>query len=156
MTPPAPFDPTYLRLTTASESGDEVRLELHGFLDYDSADHFLAVATAQLADSPGLRVLHVDCAGMSGIDSTGLAMLLMLHRRTTASDVTLRLVGRPPALERMLDITGTLEHLVPDRAAEAGGRSESPYAEYRPASENGLPADSAGHGSHAVGPEISG
>lgn len=96
MTPPAPFDPTYLRLTTASESGDEVRLELHGFLDYDSADHFLAVATEQLADSPGLRVLHVDCAGMSGIDSTGLAMLLMLHRRTTAADVTLRLVGRPP------------------------------------------------------------
>ncbi|MFJ8991058.1 STAS domain-containing protein [Streptomyces sp. NPDC102279] len=156
MTPPVPFDPTYLRLTTASESGDEVCLELHGFLDYDSADHFLTVATGQLADSPGLRVLHVDCAGMSGIDSTGLAMLLMLHRRTSAADVTLSLVSRPAALERMLDITGTLEHLVPRRAAEAGALSESPYAEYRPTQEDGPSAESTGHGSRAAGPDISG
>ncbi|MGW3819705.1 STAS domain-containing protein [Streptomyces sp. NPDC005046] len=124
MTPPAPFDLTYLRLTTADGSGDEVHLELHGFLDYDIADHFLSIATEQLAESPGLRALHVDCAGLGGIDSTGLAMLLMLYRRTSAAQVMLFLDNRPPALERMLDITGTLEHLVPHRSAEATGLPE--------------------------------
>lgn len=124
MTPPAPFDPTYLRLTPAGDSGDEARLELNGFLDYDSADHFLAVATSQISDSPGLRTLHIDCGGLSGIDSTGLATLLMLHRRTSAARVVLFLNDRPAALERMLDITGTMEHLVPHAATEATGRPE--------------------------------
>ncbi|MFE9808928.1 hypothetical protein [Streptomyces sp. NPDC005548] len=50
-------------------------------------------------------------AGLSGIDSMGLSVPLMIRRRTDAARVRLHLDERPPQLERLLEITGTLDHL---------------------------------------------
>ncbi len=144
MTQPTGFRPTDLRLVAAPGAVEGVlRLEVHGFLDYDGAEYFLATAVRHLTAAPGPHTLHLDCAHLAGIDSMGLAMLLMLHRRTTAAHVTLHLEGRPPALERMLEITGTLDHLVPGRLAGAG-QTETPQVSGRRTPEDGIGADRAG------------
>ncbi|MFD6415684.1 STAS domain-containing protein [Streptomyces sp. NPDC060194] len=119
MTPPAGYEPAPLRLTTAAgPHAGSVHVAVHGFLDYDSSEHFLDLATSHLDAAPGLRTLYLNCADLTGIDSMGLAMLLMLHRRTTAAGVALHLENRPPLLDRLLTVTGTLDHLVPATGGE--------------------------------------
>ncbi|MET8038812.1 STAS domain-containing protein [Streptomyces sp. NPDC005345] len=160
MTRLAGFDLNHLRLTTVETDG-AVHVGLDGFLDYDSADHFLAQTTQPLAAIPGLRHLHLDCGALSGVDSMGLAMLLMLHRRTVAAGVSLHLYNRTPALDRLLDITGTRDHLTPGRTAAESPRHEAepagpvdglPGAQrmaYRHTSKDGTPARSHSAGSDA-------
>ncbi|MFC8966111.1 STAS domain-containing protein [Streptomyces sp. NPDC057094] len=151
MTPPAGIE----RITTSSSDKTALHLEVHGFVDYDCADHFLALTSQQLTDRPELRALHLDCSHLEGLDSMGLAMLLMLHRRTTAAGVTLFLDNRRPALERMLDITGALAHLVPDHKDTASASGESQGVAYRPAPEGGTAANHFGRGERPHGPETS-
>ncbi|MGE6738616.1 STAS domain-containing protein, partial [Streptomyces sp. NPDC059900] len=61
-TPPSP-----LRLTTV-DTEDTVRIEVHGDLDYDNADHLLLAVTAKLAEHPRLSDLHLHCAGLQAVD----------------------------------------------------------------------------------------
>ncbi|MFH9264767.1 STAS domain-containing protein [Streptomyces sp. NPDC017546] len=102
--------PHQLRLTTL-DSEDSVRIEAHGDLDYDSADLLVNEVTAQLSARPGLTDLHLHCAGLGTVDSMGLCALLMISRRTAAAGVRLHLDERPAKLDRLLDLTGTLDHL---------------------------------------------
>ncbi|WP_328672225.1 STAS domain-containing protein [Streptomyces sp. NBC_00328] len=157
MTPPFGFEPTHFHLTTAPSPDEGVLiLEAHGFLDHGCAECFLAAATEHLEGTPGLHALHLDCSDLDGLDSMGLAMLLMLHRRTTAAHVTLYLDARPPALDRMLDITGTLDHLVPHHAVTTSGHAEPHRMAYRHTSEDGIPLDRAGQGHRPSGSDSSG
>ncbi|MCX4578558.1 STAS domain-containing protein [Streptomyces sp. NBC_01571] len=149
MTPPAGIE----LITTPSGDRTAVHLEVHGFLDYDCADHFLALASRQLTDNPDLRVLRLDCGHLGGLDSMGLAVLLMLHRRTNAAGVTLFLDNRRPTLERMLDITGALAHLIPDHADSPDVSAESQGMAYRHTSEGGTSVDRT---SRPAGPEVGG
>ncbi|MGW6054843.1 STAS domain-containing protein [Streptomyces sp. NPDC055189] len=116
-TPPSP-----LRLTTV-DTEDTVRIEVHGDLDYDNADHLLLTVTAKLAEHPRLSDLHLHCAGLQAVDSMGLSILLMIHRRTSAAGVRLHLDDRPARLDRLLSLTGTLEHFT---APVSGGTESSP------------------------------
>ncbi|MFW3476851.1 STAS domain-containing protein [Streptomyces microflavus] len=102
--------PHHLQLTTA-ETQDSVRIELYGDLDYDNADRLVQEATAQLAARPALTDLHLHCADLGMVDSMGLCALLMIGRRTAAAGVLLHLDDRPAQLDRLLDLTGTLDHL---------------------------------------------
>ncbi|MFD0068973.1 STAS domain-containing protein [Streptomyces sp. NPDC127574] len=138
-------------ITASSSDGTVVRLEVHGFVDYDCADHFLALVSRPLEASPGLRALHLDCKHLDGLDSMGLAMVLMLHRRTTAAGVTLYLDQRSPALERLLDITGTLEYLVPGSKDTPSTSTESQAMAYRLTSDSAPAADRSGR---PGGPEM--
>ncbi|MEU5281498.1 STAS domain-containing protein [Streptomyces asoensis] len=132
--------PAGMKLITAPGSDKAlVRLEVHGFLDYECADHFLALASRPLEDSPDLRALHLDCRHLDGLDSMGLAMILTLRRRTAAAGVTLSLDNRPPVLERMLDITGTLEYLVPGRADAPDASADFERPAHRRTAEDGSP-----------------
>ncbi|MFF5497670.1 STAS domain-containing protein [Streptomyces aquilus] len=103
-TPPHAF-----HLTVAGTE-QSVRVEVTGDLDYDSADLLLEKVTAELSARPALEDLYVDCAGIGFVDSMGLSILLMVGRRATAARVRLHLVDRPAQLDRVLDITGTLEY----------------------------------------------
>ncbi|MET7391512.1 STAS domain-containing protein [Streptomyces sp. NPDC005529] len=133
------FIPASLRLSTAASTDPRsLRIEVHGYLDYDNADHFLTVVTEQIGAHVGrLRTLQLDCGALDGLDSLGLASLLMLHRRTTGAHITLRLDNRPAALERMLEITGTLDHLVPKPAPPGEEHEEQQQMAYRHTSEDG-------------------
>ncbi|MEU6674479.1 STAS domain-containing protein [Streptomyces sp. NPDC046853] len=123
-TPPSP-----LRLTTV-DTEDTVRIEVYGDLDYDNADHLLLAVTAKLAEHPRLSDLHLHCAGLEAVDSMGLSILLMIHRRTTAAGVRLHLDDRSAKLNRLLTLTGTLDHFTAPLAdgaeSSSGGTAEPP------------------------------
>ncbi|GAA3487120.1 STAS domain-containing protein [Streptomyces cremeus] len=110
-TPSHSIRPNPLRLTTGPEDERTLRLALRGDLDYDHADLLLDVVREELAGRPGLRALRLDCAELTAVDSMGLSVLLMVHRVTTAAGIGLHLDHRTPALERLLQITGTRDHL---------------------------------------------
>ncbi|WP_221353424.1 STAS domain-containing protein [Streptomyces beigongshangae] len=117
--------PAHLRLSTddtedADDAGDTVRIELQGDLDHDTADGLLAAVTTVLGDHPRLDDLHLHCAGLGTVDSLGLSVLLMIRRRTGHAGVRLHLDDRPAALDRLLALTGTLDHLTTSSATAAG------------------------------------
>ncbi|MFJ6516437.1 STAS domain-containing protein [Streptomyces sp. NPDC091406] len=114
MMPPYGSAPSPFTLTPApTPSTRSVRVRAEGYLDYDTCDDFLVKATRYLDQIPAPDILHLDCSGIDGLDSMGLAALLMLHRRCTAARVTLNLERLHPTVDRILRLTGTLEHLVP-------------------------------------------
>ncbi|MER5731225.1 STAS domain-containing protein [Streptomyces sp. NPDC002138] len=116
--------PGPLRLTRTDTAG-AVRIELHGDFDHQDADRLLDAACDVLACPGGLRDLRVDCTDMARVDSSGLAVLLMIRRRTDAAGVRLHLDGRPAELERILQVTGTLDYLT---SPHTGNRSTTTTA----------------------------
>ncbi|MFD6925675.1 STAS domain-containing protein [Streptomyces sp. NPDC059944] len=140
MTPPTGPAPNQFSVTRAhSDSASTVRLDMHGYLDHASVDDFLAAATSHLP-APGLRTLRLDCGGLTGLDSMGLSTLLMLRRRTDAAGVVLHVDHRSPALERLLEITGTLDYLVPGHETEVDSASEPQRTTYGHTTEDAVPA----------------
>lgn len=117
-TPP----PDHLRLTRV-DTEDRICIKLYGDLDHYTADLLVNDVTEQLSARPGLRNLHLHCEGLGLIDSMGLSALLMISRRTTAAGVRLHLEDRPPNLDRLLEVTGTIEHLTAPPAVGAAKRS---------------------------------
>ncbi|MFF3694062.1 STAS domain-containing protein [Streptomyces sp. NPDC002221] len=93
------------------DTQDTVRIEITGDLDYQTVDLLLDEVTAQMEGRPGLRDLHLHFAEVGTVDSMGLSILLMIHRRTTEAGIRLHLDDRPSSLDRILDITGTLDYL---------------------------------------------
>ncbi|MFE6776419.1 STAS domain-containing protein [Streptomyces sp. NPDC057702] len=102
--------PPTLRLSTVEADGG-VRVEITGDLDYDNADFLLEEVTARLAARRDLASLRLSFAHVGVIDSMGLSTLLMIARRATSAGVRLHLENRPARLDRLLVVTGTLEHL---------------------------------------------
>ncbi|MFI5805954.1 STAS domain-containing protein [Streptomyces sp. NPDC051561] len=88
---------------------DRVRIELTGDLDYDNANLLLEEVGMVLTNRPRLKELHLHCASLGAIDSMGLSALLTIRRRTDAAAVHLHLTERTAQLNRILDITGTLD-----------------------------------------------
>ncbi len=83
-----------------------------GELDYDTSDDLLDEVGRRLtAGGPPPADVRLDFRELAYIDSSGLAALLMIHRRTSALGATLHLDNRPPHLERMLHVTDILAHL---------------------------------------------
>ncbi|CAG7654490.1 STAS domain-containing protein [Actinacidiphila bryophytorum] len=135
----------YLRLTTV-DAATTVRIEVNGDLDYDSAPHLLAVVTGKLAERPDLKDLHLHCAGLGAIDSIGLSALLMIHRHTSTAGVRLHLEHRTARLERLLAITGTLDHLTTVTTGDANAPADTAQAKPR---TNATPARLTGPDSTA-------
>lgn len=102
---------TPLRVVATLSGARSLRIEIEGDLDFHTADRLVATVRTQMEDNPDVRELELACGGMGLCDSAGLAALLMVHRRTSAAGVHLRLTGRSVQLDRLLDITGTLDHL---------------------------------------------
>ncbi|MEU6213253.1 STAS domain-containing protein [Streptomyces sp. NPDC047023] len=138
--PSAPLGLTY------ASSHEAVRVELSGDLDHRHADRLVEAVDRLLAAHPGVRDLWLDCTGLSSVDSSGLAALLMVRRRTDKAGAGLHLDGRTVQLNRLLEITGTLEHLTAPgagghslRRTGATGRRGGPTEEKRPTAPSGSP-----------------
>ena len=76
----------------------------------------------------GHRHLVLDVSGVPFLDSTGLGVLMELHRRLRDNDGAVALVGARPALVRLLTITNLSRALpvyrsVEDASAAVGGQS---------------------------------
>ncbi|THA80136.1 anti-sigma factor antagonist [Streptomyces sp. A0592] len=114
---------------TYTSSHEAVRVELSGDLDHLHADRLIGAVDRLLAAHPGLRDLRLDCAGLSAVDSSGLAALLMVRRLTDKAGAGLHIDGRTVQLNRILEITGTLDHLTagagPQPLRRTGGGTAS-------------------------------
>lgn len=99
-----------LTLTSDTTSRSAI-LHIAGDVDYTTAAALVEAAERLLSEHPVLRNLHLDCAQMTLCDSAGISGLIQIHQRTSAAGVHLHLDRRPKFFERILDITGILEHL---------------------------------------------
>ncbi len=103
--------PPILAVSTAEQRPAALWAGISGDLDFETADELLETVGGLIDTHPGARDLHLDCAGLGVCDTMGLSVLIMVRRRTAAAGIALHLDHRGPALERLLDLTGTLEHL---------------------------------------------
>nr|UYZ50092.1 hypothetical protein [Streptomyces mirabilis] len=120
-----PANPSPFTLTVEAEAGT-VLIRVAGDLDFETCGELLRTVEDCLGglrdDGDGPAALRVAFSALDGIDSMGLSTLLMVRRLTDLAGVRLHLDERPPALERLLDITGTLHHLTAPRAEDSGAR----------------------------------
>lgn len=106
---PRPVDPLAMAVTHPAPG--VIRLRLTGALDFDTAEDLLRTVRHHLRARPAPTAYELDCSGLTACDSTGLSTLLMAHRLTEEAAVPLPLTHRPAFLDRLLDLTGTLNHL---------------------------------------------
>ncbi|WP_374025702.1 STAS domain-containing protein [Mycobacterium sp. HNNTM2301] len=109
----------FLNTTT---SGRSACVRLSGDLVYETVDAMVDAAVQLLGQQPAPH-LHLDLAELAFCDSAGLSGLLLVHRRCARAGVRLHLDHRPQFLDRILDVTGTFEHLVTASVSEAGGQN---------------------------------
>jgi len=110
---------------TSDTTAQSAILHIAGDVDYTTTPVLVEAAEKLLAEHPVLRDLHLDCAQMTLCDSAGISGLLTINQRTAAAGVHLHLDRRPNFLERILDITGILEHLIAAPSAR-GRRGKDP------------------------------
>jgi anti-anti-sigma factor len=88
-------------------------IRLAGELDFDTSSDLLATTRRVLAEHarPGsLRQLRLDCAGLSFCDTMGLSALLTIRRDTETAGIELLVANRSVSLQRLLELSGTLDH----------------------------------------------
>jgi len=98
-------------------------LHIRGDLNYESTTTLVSTVSDVLSDRGAVTDLHLDFTDLSFCDSAGLSGLLLIHRKTSADGVHLHLDRRPAQLQRILDITGVLEHLTTVPVREASNES---------------------------------
>ncbi|GGY99604.1 STAS domain-containing protein [Streptomyces poonensis] len=124
ITPPFEFS---LIVTAAA---DVLTVEVAGELDHQTSDALVRTVVGHL--SPGgaaFRRVRLDFGRLTWIDSMGLSALLAVHRHAGAVGVTLHLDSRPGFLERLLTLTGTLDHLTTTVTTTAAAGDPVPEAE---------------------------
>ncbi|MFG2319913.1 STAS domain-containing protein [Streptomyces tendae] len=88
-----------------------VRLALTGDLDHDTCGDLLRQVRLALREHEGAEELRLDCGELGAVDSMGLSTLLQIHREACLDGIGFRLDDIGPVLKRLLDLTGTYEHL---------------------------------------------
>ena len=105
---------TVEELASDSNSGSTLRID--GELDISTADQ-LRRAVAPYVAAGGKLIL--DLSRVSFCDSTGLAVLVGIHKRLAAAGGGLELYAPVQRVQHLLTITG-LNRVFPVRAAEPG------------------------------------
>lgn len=96
-----------LHITTAPVADDVVGVRIAGEVDVETAPQVADAVRAALAAGP--REVHVDMAAVTFLDSSGIRMLLQVHREAAAQDTVLRVVNAHQRVTKILDLTGLLE-----------------------------------------------
>lgn len=107
-----------LSLTIISTTARSACVQVAGDLVYETVDNMVDTVAELLSQQATLKHLHLDLSALSFCDSAGLSGLLLVHRRSAQADVQLHLDQRPAFLDRILDVTGTFDHLVTASVAE--------------------------------------
>ncbi|UXA17984.1 STAS domain-containing protein [Mycobacterium sp. SMC-4] len=82
-----------------------------GDLAYGSTAILVDAVAALCTPGAGVEQLHLDFTELTFCDSAGLSALLLIHRQTCDAGIPLHLDHRPAHLQRVLEITGLLDHL---------------------------------------------
>ena len=93
----------------SARRGNDHVLTLSGELDLASAPRVEAELHAAEAAQAGQIIL--DLWGLNFIDSTGLRLILNADARSKANGRRLRLLPGPPQVQRIFEITATMERL---------------------------------------------
>ncbi len=89
-------------------AGERSVLRLTGELDIGGVPELRQHAQAELAVGR-CKILTIDMAGLTFIDSSGLGLLVELRRLAGVTDVTLELTNVPPWPARIIAIGGLAE-----------------------------------------------
>ncbi|MFD5746542.1 STAS domain-containing protein [Streptomyces sp. NPDC127033] len=108
MTAPPP-EPLAVVVTTPA--ADTVVVRLDGEMDYETSYEVIDTVRQLLRTHRGVARLELHCGGLTMCDSMGLSALLMIRRLAESDGVRLVLTERRAALDRVLHVTGTLDHL---------------------------------------------
>ncbi len=109
-----------LTVTTTTRSAC---LRLAGPLDYETTGAFMDAVDRLLNRQPAPAHLHLDLSELTFCDSAGLSGLLLAHRHAHRAGAQLHLDHRPEFLDRILDVTGTFDHLV--ASSDMNGQGET-------------------------------
>ncbi|TFV54893.1 anti-sigma factor antagonist [Mycobacterium sp. PS03-16] len=108
-----------MKLTvTTDKTARSAGVHIAGDLDFLSTGEFVDAVCTLVSDQPGLCHLRLDFAALTFCDSAGLSGLIDIHRHAAAAGVQLHLDRRPAHLDRVLDITGILDHLTTPPAVD--------------------------------------
>jgi anti-sigma B factor antagonist/stage II sporulation protein AA (anti-sigma F factor antagonist) len=86
--------------------GDAVRLVLVGEIELSTADLLREQLFSALDRHPA--AVQVDLAGVTFMDSTGIAALALARNRAISDAVTLTVINFQPTVRRVLEVTGML------------------------------------------------
>ncbi|MGW2262670.1 STAS domain-containing protein [Streptomyces sp. NPDC001780] len=115
--------PDPLAVVVTTPRADTVVVRLDGAMDFETAYEVVDTVRQLLRLHRGVRTLELHCGGLTLCDSAGLSALLLIRRLTEGDGVRLVLSECRPALDRLLEITGTRGRLGREEAA-AGGQNE--------------------------------
>lgn len=104
-------DEAPLSVNAVVEDGT-ARVTLRGELDLDRASALAEELSA--LTSRGATAVDIDASGLNFIDSSGLRALLSAREQLESAGAGLRLTAVSPAVERVLEMTGTRTLLVPE------------------------------------------
>ena len=96
----------------AAVEGGVARVTLRGELDLDRAGA-LAEELSALTNQ-GATAVELDASGLNFIDSSGLRALLSAREQLDSAGASFRLTAVSPAVERVLEMTGTRVLLAPE------------------------------------------
>lgn len=100
--------------------GEQTRRILYGELDIDSVTRLQPDLFHVLLHSAA--GLDLDLGAVTFSDCSGVNLLLRLHRQATQQGKTLIISAMSPAMERILDLTGTRILLASQTAVPRSGR----------------------------------
>jgi anti-anti-sigma factor len=98
-----------LTVTAEVDGVSGVRLVAVGEIDLSTADRLRAELDAALDRSA--QAIVVDLAGVSFMDSTGIAVLVHARNRAVADGATVSVIDPQPTVRRILTVTGLLKAL---------------------------------------------
>jgi anti-anti-sigma factor len=104
------------RFDVANEDGAAV-LRIRGDLDIAVEDDAVAAVSRAFATDPPPALLVLDLSEVEFIDSSGLRALLRIH---SAHGPNVRLGPVSDVVERLLELTGTLDLFAPGKGYKEG------------------------------------
>ena len=107
---------TLADISTVSTDSWHATVRLSGELDVAAADPLRAAITEHL--DAGRRVIHVDTADVTFMDSTAIGAIVALHSRCKDEGGSLILTNVQGPVERLIRITGLDQVLLIDTSGE--------------------------------------
>jgi anti-anti-sigma factor len=100
----------YYQLLVSNVTSSTISLRVAGEVDMAAAPVLIDAILGASSSNPTYEVV-VDLDDVTFIDSMGLAALIEAHRRLIDQGVSLVIHSVSPTVRKLMDITGTAEHL---------------------------------------------